>query len=680
MTVATPFPTAEQYLDAVTRAAEAARAYYEGDGTITMDDATYDQLVRDIVATEQTHPQWRVDNQLTAVAAGTGGGDVPHSIPMLSLDNVFSGAELDEWATSLAKRLGRPADGFTIEPKMDGLAISARYVDGRLTQLVTRGDGTSGEDVTYAARTIVGLPSTLPRPLTFEARGEVLLTDAQFAAANELRIAHGDKAFVNPRNGAAGTLRGAKDRQYDIALTFFGYGVVDLDGTVFPADERHSVSMSKLADLGISTTGTSSAGMGQVADIGQAHAWIDDLIERRPTLGFAIDGAVIKADSPADRDKAGFSSRAPRWGIARKFPADTAISKLIAVHWQLGRTGLITPRAEIEPVMVGGTTVTFATLHSPGDILKKGFLLGDAVTVLRAGEVIPRLEAPLVNLRTGAETVIEPPTSCPRCGADIDKSQERWRCSRGRACGLGESIKYAVSRDCLDLEGMGEKVVSQLVETGLVADVADLFTLTKAQLLSLDRMGSLSADKLLAEIEKAKGAPFARVLTALGIRGTGRSMSRRLAKHFGSMDALRAATANELEAVDGIGPEKSPSIVAELAELGPVIDRLAALGVTMGEEPTTAGAPAAGETSAAPLAGMAVVVTGAMTGPLAALSRNEMNELIERAGGRASGSVSAKTSLLVAGDKAGSKRDKALSLGVPVNTPEEFAETVAAYL
>jgi len=478
-------------------------------------------------------------------------------------------------------------------------------------------------------------------------------------------------------------------------MTFFAYGAIDYGdpaGRPVLADLTHSAAMDYVASLGIPTTGQSAAGMAVCTTLEEVHGYIENLGARRPDLGFAVDGAVIKADDPADRAAAGFGSKAPHWGIARKYPADTAISTLEEVIWQVGRTGVVTPRARITPVVVGGTEITYATLHNPGDMTRKGFLLGDHVTVLRAGEVIPRLEAPVTTMRTGNETPIPIPQVCPRCGSDLDTSQERWRCVRGRNCGLEESLRYAASRDCFDIEGMGTKVIAGLVARGLVGDVADLFTLTFEDLLSVDRMGATSADKLLGQIEAAKAKPLNKVFCALGVRGTGRAMSRRIAKHFGTMDAIRAASAADLEAVDGIGPEKAPVIIAELAELAEVIDKLAAAGVNMVEpSPAVAAGASAVDTDGGaaaaqvPLAGLSVVATGSMTGPLASLSRNQVNELIEAAGGKSSGSVSAKTNILVAGEKAGSKLAKAQALveaGHPIEilTPEEFADRVAAYL
>lgn len=348
---------------------------------------------------------------------------------------------------------------------------------------------------------------------------------------------------------------------------------------------------------------------------------------------------------------------------------------------------------------IDGSTVGYATLHNPADITRRDLRLGDQVMVYKAGDIIPRIEAPVVHLRTGDETPIAFPESCPQCGSEIDASEQRWRCTRGRDCRLVASVSYAAGRDQLDIEGLGSTRVVQLVDAGLVADFADLFTLRREQLLALDRMGETSTDNLLAAIETARTRPLSRVFCALGVRGTGRSMSRRIARHFATMDRIVAADAESLQRVDGIGKEKAAAVVAELVELAPLIGKLVAAGVSMTEPGATpppdpgteeaavpatadAGAPGgdAATGSALPLAGMTVVVTGAMSGALEKLSRNQMNELIERAGGKSSSSVSRRTTLLVAGEKAGSKRAKAEDLGVRIAVPEEFAELVGAFL
>ncbi|XCM78691.1 NAD-dependent DNA ligase LigA [Kitasatospora sp. HUAS MG31] len=661
------------YADAVTTAVEAAAAYYT-DGSTPLGDDEYDALLRAIEAYETAHPGEALSQSPTGkVSGGAAVGDVPHSVPMLSLDNVFNEEELASWAAGLERRLGRPVAGWCVEPKLDGLAVAARYRAGRLTQLITRGDGLAGEDISHAAGTVLGLPAELAEPIDVELRGEVLLTQDQFEQANAVRTAHGATPFANPRNGAAGTLR-AKDRPYRIELTFFAYAALGL------GDLAHSELLARLAGLGANTAASTAAQPRRCASVEEIGERVAEIAALRAALPFGIDGIVVKADAAADQEQAGSGSRAPRWAVAYKLPAVHKVTRLLGVEWNVGRTGVIAPRAVLEPVVVDGVTVTYATLHNPADITRRGLLIGDQVFVHRAGDVIPRVEAPLVDQRTGAEQPIEFPSVCPRCGDAIDTSQQRWRCVRGRACQAVASIRYAAGRDQLDIEGLGGTRAVQLVDSGLVADVADLFTLTREQLLGLERMGATSADNLLAAIETARSQPLGRVFCALGVRGTGRSMSRRIAAHFGTMAAIRAAGLEGLAEVEGIGPEKATVVVAELAELAPVLDKLAALGIGVGEPLPETGDDAGAEAEAGPLDGHAVVVTGTMTGPLAELSRTEMNELIERAGGKASSSVSKRTTLLVAGEKAGSKRAKAEELGIRVVAPAEFAEMVAALL
>ncbi|MBO1415888.1 NAD-dependent DNA ligase LigA [Streptomyces sp. FH025] len=673
---ATPALASPQaYADAVATAVRAATAYYS-DGSTPLGDDEYDALVRAIEAYEREHPDAVLPESPTGkVAGGAAVGDVPHSAPMLSLDNVFSAVELDSWATGLERRLGRPVAAWCVEPKLDGLAVAARYRAGRLTRLLTRGDGLAGEDITHAAGTVLGLPERLAEPLDVELRGEVLLTHEQFEQANAARTAHGATPFAHPRSGAAGTLR-AKDRPYRVELTFFAYDAHGLPGL------DHVELLDRLAALGANTAASTQAAPRRCATLAEAEQRIEEIAALRAALPFGIDGVVVKADAVADQEEAGSGSRAPRWAVARKLQAQHKVTRLLGVEWNVGRTGIIAPRAVLEPVVIDGVTVTYATLHNPADIERRGLMIGDQVFVYRAGDVIPRVEAPLVEERTGAEQPIAFPEACPRCGDAIDTSEQRWRCVRGRGCQAVASVIYAAGRDQLDIEGLGGTRAVQLVETGLVADLADLFTLTREQLLTLERMGETSADNLLAAIETARARPLNRVFCALGIRGTGRTMSRRIAAHFGSMAAIRAADEAALAGVDGIGAEKAAVIVAELAEVAGLLDRLAEQGV--GTEVTEPAVVVAIDDEEAgpsgPLAGQSVVVTGSMTGALAELSRNAMNELIERAGGKASTSVSKRTALLVAGEKAGSKRAKAEELGVPVTTPEEFAALVADFL
>lgn len=685
---------AAAYAQAVEDAVRASSAYYAG-GTSALDDDAYDRLVRGIAVWEAGHPdQVLPDSPTGKVAGGAAEGDVPHTVAMLSLDNVFSPEDFAAWTASLARRLGHDVGQFSVEPKLDGLAIAARYTRGRLTRLITRGDGTAGEDVSHAIGTIEGLPDVLAEPVTVEVRGEVLMTTAQFEHATEVRTAHGGQPFANPRGASAGTLR-AKDRAYTVPMTFFGYGLLPLPDTEEALAARlgelaHSDLMAQAAGFGVNTTATTAV-PGTTADtVEQVLARVQEIAALRAQLPFGIDGIVIKADLAADQRTAGSGSRAPRWAIAYKLPAVEKITRLLAVEWNVGRTGIIAPRAVLEPVEIDGATITYATLHNPADITRRDLRLGDHVMVHRAGDVIPRIEAPVAHLRTGEEQPIVFPEVCPRCGSGIDTSEQRWRCENGRNCHLVASLSYAVGRDQLDIEGLGTTRVVQLVEAGLVADLADLFALTREQLLSLERMGETSTDNLLAAIGTAKAQPLSRVLCALGVRGTGRSMSRRIARYFATMDNIRAADAETMEQVEGIGTEKAPTIVSELAELAPLIDKLVEAGVNMTEPGATPPAPAttdgdgdaesgSPEPSGGPLAGMTVVVTGAMTGALEKLSRNQMNELIERAGGRSSSSVSKKTSLVVAGDNAGSKRAKAETLGVRLADPDEFAALVADY-
>ncbi|MDT0403426.1 NAD-dependent DNA ligase LigA [Streptomyces sp. DSM 41635] len=679
---------AAAYAQAVEDAVRAAAAYYEG-GTSVLDDDAYDRLVRGISAWEAEHPDGILPDSPTGkVAGGAVEGDVPHTVPMLSLDNVFSAEEFTAWTASLSRRIGRDATRFDVGPKLDGLAIAARYSAGRLTRLITRGDGTAGEDVSHAIGTVEGLPEQLNEPVTVEVRGEVLMTNAQFEHANEVRTSHGGQPFANPRNAAAGTLR-AKERVYTVPMTFFGYGLLPLPGTDAPLAEKltelaHSELMALAGDLGVHTS-AGTAVPDVVAEGAEAVLErVGEIAALRAELPFGIDGIVIKADLAEDQRAAGSGTRAPRWAIAYKLPAVEKITRLLEVEWNVGRTGIIAPRGVLEPVVIDGSTITYATLHNPADITRRDLRLGDHVMVHRAGDVIPRIEAPVAHLRTGEERPVEFPESCPRCGSEIDSSEERWRCAQGRNCHLVASLAYAAGRDQLDIEGLGGTRVVQLVEAGLVTDLADLFALGRDQLLALERMGETSTDNLLAALAKAKEQPLSRVLCALGVRGTGRSMSRRIARHFATMDHIRAADAESMQRVEGIGSEKAPTIVAELAELAPLIDRLAAAGVNMTEPGATPPPPPGAEDEApaegGPLAGMTVVVTGAMTGSLEKLSRNEMNELIERAGGRSSSSVSRKTALVVAGEGAGSKRAKAEQLGLRLATPEEFAALVAGLL
>ncbi|MEU7802573.1 NAD-dependent DNA ligase LigA [Micromonospora arborensis] len=674
-----PYDTAEEYRAVIATVRAAARAYYGG-ADLEMDDSAYDALVARVAATEAVHPLWvGADSPTQAVAAGIAvSADVPHSAPMLSLDNVFDAEGLRAWANRLDRVLGRRAGGYTVEPKIDGMAVAARYVDGQLTQAVTRGDGRAGEDVTEQARNTAGLPQLLTDAVTLEIRGEVFMTDTDFARANELRVAHGGQAFANPRNGTAGTLR-AQDRAYIAPLSFFAYAVHGLvDGI---ARERHSAAMAYLGELGVATTAASTAAMALCTTVDEILAAIDTLGARRGELGFGIDGAVVKADLVDDRDRAGSSSRAPRWATAYKFPADTRSTRLLDIAVQVGRTGVITPVAVLEPVQVGGVVVTSATLHNFDDLDRRNVRVGDLVYVRRAGDVIPEVTGAKLDERPDDSVPFAAPTHCPRCAGDIDRSQKRWRCTKGRACGARESLAYFAARDAMDIEGLGDKIIDSLVSNGLVTDPADLYDLDAGTLARLDRLGDTSASKLVANIQNSRQQPLARVLTGLGVRMTGRSMSRRLARHFGTMGELCGASVAQLHLVEGVGPERAAVIAAELVDLAPVIAKLAARGVNMIEPNLTAPAGgAAADAPALPLrktngSPMTVVVTGTVPG----LTRTEGNEAVEALGGKSSGSVSKRTDLVVVGEGAGSKVQKAEDLGLKIMPADRFAALLAAH-
>lgn len=401
---------AAAYAQAVEDAVKASAAYYAG-GTSVLDDDTYDRLVRGIAAWESAHPDEVLPDSPTGkVAGGAVEGDVPHTVPMLSLDNVFSPEEFTAWTASLARRIGHDVTRFGVEPKLDGLAIAARYTRGRLTRLITRGDGTAGEDVSHAIGTVEGLPAELTEPVTVEVRGEVLMTTAQFEHANEVRTAHGGQPFANPRNAAAGTLR-AKDRAYTVPMTFFGYALLPLPGTEGALAARlgeaaHSELMARCGEFGVNTTAATAVPGTTAETAEQVLARVKEIAALRAELPFGIDGIVVKADLAADQEAAGSGSRAPRWAIAYKLPAVEKITRLLEVEWNVGRTGIIAPRAVLEPVEIDGSTITYATLHNPADITRRDLRLGDHVMVHRAGDVIPRVEAPVAHLRTGEERPI----------------------------------------------------------------------------------------------------------------------------------------------------------------------------------------------------------------------------------------------------------------------------------
>ncbi|MFG2874828.1 NAD-dependent DNA ligase LigA [Streptomyces sp. NPDC048337] len=682
-TTTTPaLATRDEYADAIGAALRASAAYY-GSGESAMDDASFDLLLGLIKAYEERYPDHTDPASPTGKVAGGAvpAGDVPHTAAMLSLGNVFGPQDLLDWEASLVRRLGAAVTGgYAVEPKLDGASLAARYRGGRLVQLVTRGNGTGGEDVSHAIGTIVGLPVELATDASFEVRGEVLLTAEQFERANAIRAEHGAGPFSNPRNGAAGTLR-AKGRPYTVEMSFWAFGAVELDGGTALVGAGHAEVMERVAAAGVRTAADTPAGLTVVDTLAEVQAQVDRIAALRARLPFGIDGVVVKVNSLAEQTAAGTGSRHPHWATAYKLPAVERRTRLLEVTWSVGRTGVLAPTAVLEPVEIDGSVVRHATLHNPADIERRDLRLGDTVTVYKAGDVIPRVEAPVVELRTGAERPVEPPAVCPGCAGEIDRSQERWRCAQPADCGRIAAVLYAAGRDQLDIDGLVERYVRALVEAGQVRDVADLFTLDHARLAQAAGSEKRAA-KLVERIEAAKGLPLSRVFCALGVLGTGRGMSRRIARHFGSMEAIRAAGAAAMTAVELVGDAKAAGIVAQVAELGPVIDKLAAAGVNL-TEPTAATA-ARGDGDAdggGPLAGQTVVVTGRMAGALAAYdTRDKVRELIERAGGKSASGISGRTTLLVAGEKAGGKVAKAEEAGIEILGEEAFAERIAGFL
>ncbi|MHB8318140.1 MAG: NAD-dependent DNA ligase LigA [Acidimicrobiales bacterium] len=660
----------------------AARAYYAGDGSQLIDDASYDVGIRKLQAAAVQHGWTDADDLLTQVAGGQAASDgVPHEVPMLSLDNAMNDAELQAFFDRVAHKTGiTPEDlAWVVEPKFDGMALSVRYHDGLVAQILTRGNGLVGESVVGVARYITGIPAVLPHEASVTVVGECVMTHEDFAEANQMRLEHGERPFANPRNAVAGSLR-AKNRDYRVPMTFIAYGAhaPAMDPAAYTTDpmpERYSMTISRLHNLGFVTAadvvGNQLVAKGSVDAVRQ----VARIEEQRHTFPMDTDGAVLKADNPHVRETMGEGSRSPRWAIARKFAPDTRETDLLDIEVAVGRTGNLSFTAKVTPVAVGGTTISSATVHNVSEIARKGLRLpgpgggiAQRVVVRRAGEVIPEIVG-VADASPGEDETspFVPPTQCPN-GHALDTTGIIWSCVLGRDCTISAGICYAVSRDCLDVEGMGPQIVDALASSGVVSDVADLFELTIDRLLAVPRLGRANANKILAQIDKARTLPLARIVTALGVRGTGRAMSRRITQHFQTLDAIRAATVEQMAQVEGIGPIKAPSIVEELVELASVLDRLEAMGIGS----TKSDAPI----EALSLADKSVCVTGAMTGALAGMSRNEVNELIESLGGRAASSVSAKTSLLLTDnpDSGTGKAKKARELGVEIVSPNEFAE------
>ena len=649
----------KKYLETLEILRNAARAYYDSEHLV-VDDETYDALWRQAQISFEKHPEWGGEEVFRAVAAGSSdGGGVLHKRAMLSLDNAYSDEDVVAWHDRMERACRRQVTDLCVEPKLDGLALSAWYEMGRLVQIATRGDGVRGEDVTVHAAEISGLPRVLSQRVTLEIRGECVMTSEQFLKANERRVEDGEREFANPRNAVAGVIR-RKEAGSHVTMAFAAYGAFD---TQRGESENHSELMTWLEELGVGTAigMARKMGAGKSASIADAVKSATSIARERSSIDCGIDGVVIKADRPADRSDAGETGKAPRWAIARKFPADTRTTVLSRIECAVGRTGALTVRAILEPVAVGGVTITSCTLSNPSEIARKDLRIGDTVWVRRAGEVIPEITSVALDKRLKSSKSWKAPACCPRCQSTLDTTQRVWRCPKGRACGAFEALLYAVGRDALDIEGMGEKLLRQLVGSGRVATVSDFYTLTEEELSSLERMGDTSAKNVISEIEISKELPFSRILCALGIRGTGRRMCLKLAQSYPDFECLERATQEDLASIDGIGAIKAEQIVSELTELSSVVSELKKLNV--GKREVTK------EKKEGLLSGKNVCVTGTIPG----MNRDEAQEAVTALGGKAVSGVNSKTDLLVVGAGGGGKMAKAVELGVKTITGEEFA-------
>ncbi|WP_348729327.1 NAD-dependent DNA ligase LigA [Rheinheimera texasensis] len=636
-------------------------------------DADYDALYRELQAIEAQHPELiTADSPTQRVGAAPLDkfGQVSHQIPMLSLDNAFEAADFQAFYQRMADRLDQQIEfSFCAEPKLDGLAVSIRYENGLLVQAATRGDGFTGEDITSNIKTIRAIPLKLQGeyPAVLEVRGEVFMPLAGFDTMNEKARASGDKVFANPRNAAAGSLRQLDPRiTASRPLSFYAYAVGAVtDPSALLDSKSHYARLQQLKSWGLPVCPEIRLVTGAAA----ALAYHTDILARRAALAYEIDGVVLKVDDLLQQQNLGFVSRAPRWAIAFKFPAQEKTTRLLDVEFQVGRTGSVTPVARLEPVSVGGVTVSNATLHNQDEINRLGIKIGDSVIIRRAGDVIPQVVAVVLAERPADARDILFPTECPVCGSATERVEGEavTRCSGGLFCGAQrkEALKHFVARKAMDIEGLGDKLIEQLVDEQLVQSPVDIYKLDMPALVGLERMGEKSALKLLAAIEQSKHSTLPRFIYALGIREVGEATALNLAQHFRSLDALRAASLEQLLAVADVGAVVAGQILHFLAEPHnqAVIDGLIAVGVQWPDIAEKA-------QTAQPLAGQTMVLTGT----LIAMGRDEAKDKLQQLGAKVAGSVSAKTSAVIAGDNAGSKLAKAEELGVAVWTEQQMLD------
>ena len=631
-------------------------------------DARFDQLLTELRRLEGEHPDLVTPDSPTQRVGGAparGFGEVVHAVPMLSLDNAFTDEDALDFDRKVRERLDVEDVEYSAEPKIDGLAINLRYEQGRLVQAATRGDGAKGEDVTANVRAIRSVPLTLRGrpPAVLEVRGEVFMTRRSFAEINRRASEQGEKTFANPRNAAAGSLR-----QLDPAVTasrsldLFLYGLGATDGWTLP--RRHSEVLAALREFGLRTC--------PETDVVRGAAGCLDYYRRiglaRDSLGYDIDGVVYKVDRLDWQRDLGFVARAPRWAVAHKFPAQEETTVVRDVEFQVGRTGALTPVARLEPVFVGGVTVSNVTLHNMDELARKDVRIGDTVVVRRAGDVIPEVVRVIPDLRPKNARAVTLPERCPVCQSHVTRAEGEAvaRCTGGLVCSAQrrEALRHFASRRAMDVEGLGDKLVEQLVEAGRVETPADLYTLTAEELAGLDRMGEKSAANLVAALDASKQTTLPRFLFALGIRDVGEATALALAEHFGTLEPLEQATLDEIQQVRDVGPVVAAHVrdFFDEARNRKVIEALRAAGVRW---PALKRAATA---AAGPLTGQVVVITGTLAG----FSRDAAKDAARAAGATVTDSVSKKTTLLVVGADAGSKLKKAQELGVRIVDEAEF--------
>lgn len=646
------------------------RLYYQLDAPV-LPDAEYDRLLRELQELETQFPAL-MDASSPTQRVGAEPlpyfSEVVHEVPMLSLDNAFEDEEMRAFDRRLHDRLKDDAPiEYVVEPKLDGLAISLMYESGRLVRAATRGDGQRGEDVTQNVRTIRNIPLALHGkaiPQRLEVRGEVFMPTEGFRKMNQRAEAQGEKTFVNPRNAAAGSLRQLDPRlTAQRPLSFYCYGVGLLEGGGLPG--RHSSRLRQLAAWQLPVNDQTKVVVGIDAAI-QAY---EDMHQRRQQLPYEIDGVVFKVDQIELQSVLGFVSRAPRWAIARKFPAQEEMTVVEAIDVQVGRTGALTPVARLKPVFVGGVTVTNATLHNLDEVRRKDVRVGDTVVIRRAGDVIPEVVRVIPEKRPIHTQAFAMPSHCPVCGAVAERVEGEAviRCSGGLFCKaqMKESIRHFASRKAMDIDGLGEKLVEQMVERGLIQTPADLYRLQVEQLVDLDKMGQKSAENLIEALQKSKSTTLARFIYALGIREVGEVTAENLAHHFSGLDALARAEPETLEQIPDIGPVVAQHIHVffEQPHNMEVVQSLRSSGIAWPETFSSQDEPL-------PLKGQTCVITGT----LSTVTRDQAKEQLKQLGAKVSGSVSKKTNFLIAGAEAGSKLTKAKALGVPVLNEAAFEQ------